>query len=348
LTVIVTAIFGSRRDGSGDRDRHGDLRIAPRRLRIVDKAISQILASVNAVGNIADGVAHQPLRIVHQVLVGAVHRVAAVAAHEVEEALRADLRRGDLSIHVADNQVGDADVVADYVPDRVVGSALIDDLDRLELQPLGVGVDRIDDAAASRRMRADVEVMRRGDREADQVATVKHWHAERHVGAVRGAAIGIVVHDHVAGTEYLAPRLESLADAADIAGDRTRLQRRAHLALAQLPPLGVGQRRAEILGFADDARIAHAHELVAHLDRDVLQRPLNDCAGDRIDARRRLLPAVGAVNIVHRASPATLRMRLPAASLVAVQPGGMTVVESFCSTMAGPEKVSPTGRRWRR
>src|SRR4029077_20482435 len=150
------------------------------------------------------------------------------------------------------------------------------------------------------------------------------------------------------GTEYLAPRLESLADATHIAGDRPRLQRRSHLALAQLPSLTVSQRRAEILGVADDARIAHAHELVAHLDRDVLQRPLDDGAGDRIDARRRLLPAVGAVNVVHRASPATLRMRLPAASLVAVQPGGMTVVESFCSTMAGPAKVSPTGRRWRR
>jgi hypothetical protein len=64
----------------------------------------------------------------------------------------------------------------------------------------------------------------------------------------------------------------------------------------------------EILGFADDARIAHAHELVAHLDRDVLQRALDHGAGDRIDPRRRLLLAVGAVNVVHRASPAILSM----------------------------------------
>src|SRR6185437_4983102 len=151
-----------------------------------------------------------------------------------------------------------------------------------------------------------------------------------------------------AGTQHVAACRDLLADPAHVARDRARLQRRAHLAFAQLPTLGVGERRAEILGFADDARIAHAHELVAHLDGDVFQRALDDGAGDRIDPRRRLLPAVGAVNFVHRASLATLRMRLPAASLVAVQPGGMTVVESFCSTMAGPAKVSPTGSRWRR
>ena len=67
----------------------------------------------------------------------------------VEIALRADPGRGDLGLHVADDQVGDADVVAQHVPDRLVRRPAIDDLDRLELQPLGVGVDRVDDAAAS-------------------------------------------------------------------------------------------------------------------------------------------------------------------------------------------------------
>ena len=32
-------------------------------------------------------------------------------------------------------------------------------------------------------------------------------------------------------------------------------------------------------------------------------------------------------------------------ALIALQPGGMTVVESFCSTMAGPAKTLPTGSR---
>ena len=56
----------------------------------------------------------------------------------------------------------------------------------------------------------------------------------------------------------------------------------------------------------------------------------------RVDGCCRRLDAI---SVVHRPSPATFRMRLPAASLIAVQPGGMTVVEFFCSTMAGPAKA---------
>ena len=61
-------------------------------------------------------------------------------------------------------------MVAQHVPDLLVAPALFEDLDRLELQALGIAVDRIDDAAASRRVRADVEMVRRRDRKADQLA----------------------------------------------------------------------------------------------------------------------------------------------------------------------------------
>ena len=54
---------------------------------------------------------------------------------------------------------------------------------------------------------------------------------------------------------------------------------------------------------------------------------------------------VRAFEVVHQASPSNVRIRLPAASLIADQRGGMTVVLSFCSTIAGPAKVSPTGSR---
>ena len=272
----------------------------------------------------------------------------AVAVHKIEITLRADLSGGDLRIHVADHQIRNAYVVADDLPNRFVGLSLVDDFDRLELQPLGIGVDRIDNAAASRRVCADVQMVRGRDREADQIVAIEHRHAERHVGTVRRPAIGIVVHDDVAGAEHVAAGRKPLADAADIAGDRTGLQWRRHLAFAQLPPFGVGQGGAEILRLADDARIAHAHKLVAHFDGDVLQRALDDGAGDRIDSRRRLRAAVGQARLVHRPPLQTFRMRLPAASLMALQPGGMTVVESFCSTMAGPANDFPTGKRWRR
>src|SRR5271167_2205758 len=140
---------------------------------------------------------------------------------------------------------------------------------------------------------------------------------------------------------------QNLQDAPDIAGYRPRLQRRAHLAFAELPPLCIRERSAKILGFANDAGIAHPHQLVAHLDRDVLQRPLNDGGGDRIDAGRRRVGLRERRGDVHAASNAI--KILPDGSTIAVAPGGTTVVLSFCRMMAGPEKRSATGNslRWK-
>ena len=56
----------------------------------------------------------------------------------------------------------------------------------------------------SRRMRPDVEMMRGRDREADELPAAKNRHAERHIGAVRSAAVRVVMHDHVAGAENVA------------------------------------------------------------------------------------------------------------------------------------------------
>ena len=269
----------------------------------------------------------------------------AVAPDKRQEALGADLGRLDLRLHVADDELRRADVVAQDLPDGAVDPALVGDLDRLELQSLGIGVDRIDDAGAARRRRADVEMVRRRHRERHERPVDEDRHGEGDVRPVRGAAIGIVVHDDVAGADGFAARGERPLDAADIAGDRARLQRRAHLAFAELVAVGVRQRGAEILGFADDARIAHAHELVAHLDRDVFERALDDGGGDRIDAVGRRRP--DGCGRVHAAPPSVM-MRLPERSTTARARGGTTVVLSFCSTMAGPSNASPTGSsgRW--
>ncbi len=55
-----------------------------------------------------------------------------------------------------------------------------------------------------------IEMMRRGDGEAEQRLAVEHRHAEGDVGAVRGAAVGIVVDDDVARPEHVAARGEAL------------------------------------------------------------------------------------------------------------------------------------------
>jgi hypothetical protein len=223
-------------------------------------------------------------RIFEQILDRVGQRRKSVALDQVEQPPRADVAGGDLRVHVADDEIRDADVVGDHPPQRLVALALVVDLERAESQPLGIRVRADHDADAARLARADVEVVRRRHREANQRAVVEDRHAETDVGAVRGAVVRVVVDDHVARLEGVAARLERADDAAHVAGDRPGLQRRALRAFAELPPTRVADRGAEVIGLADDARIRHPHELVAHLDRDVLERALDDARGDGVDA----------------------------------------------------------------
>ncbi len=74
--------------------------------------------------------------------------VEAPRADQLEIAIGPDLCRLDLGLHVADHEMRCAQIGFQDVPDRIDAAALIIDFDRLELQPLGVGVDGIDNAAA--------------------------------------------------------------------------------------------------------------------------------------------------------------------------------------------------------
>ncbi len=141
---IDDQIVAAHLDGRDNRQ------VAARRIGIVEETVDMGGGGIVAVGQRADGVAHQPLGIVHQVFIGRVDRVEAVLLDQRQVARRADLRRLDLRIHVADHERRGADVVAQHLPDIVVANALRNDLDRLELQTLGIGVHRIDDAAAAR------------------------------------------------------------------------------------------------------------------------------------------------------------------------------------------------------
>ena len=122
------------------------------------------------------------------------------------------------------------------------------------------------------------------DREADQLLVKKDRHAKGDVRPVRGPPVGVVVHDDVAGADRLATSRKFLSDPADITGDGAGLERGAHLALAKLASVRVSQRGAEILGLADNARVGHAHEFVAHLDRNIFERAVDNRGRHRIDA----------------------------------------------------------------
>ncbi len=98
------------------------------------------------------------------------HRLDPEPLDELEEAIGADPARGNLRLHVADDELGSTDVVAQQAPDPLVTPALLLDLDRVELQALGVRVGRVDDAAGAGRERAEIEVVRGRGRERHQLA----------------------------------------------------------------------------------------------------------------------------------------------------------------------------------
>ena len=328
--------------GDGDDERQFLLG----RIVAVEIAVDRRLGAVDAVGQPGDRLAHQSLGMVHQRVAGTFEGFQAIAFYQLDHSLRADAGGRHLGIHVADHEVGGADIVAHDLPYGVVPDAAIVDLDRLELQALGIGVDRLDDAAGAGRQRADVEMVRRGRGKGDQAALHEDRHDEGYVGPVARTGIGIVVHDDVARSDDFAARGQDALDAAYVARDRAGLQRRRLGRFGQAAAFRIDERRTEILRFADDRRVAHAHQLVAHLDGDVLQRALDHAAGDRIDevGLGRGLAGGGCAHCF-----ASLRiMRLPAASASKLKWGGTTVVVSICSTMAGPGIRSPTGSRSRR
>ena len=130
--------------------RRLDLEIAAFRLLVVEETVDRRLGRVVAVRQRADRLAHQALGIIHEILIGEHEGLEPVLPDEREESLGADLRGLDLRLHVADDEIGRADIVAQELPDRPVRPPFLDDLDRLELQAFRVGVDSADDAGAAR------------------------------------------------------------------------------------------------------------------------------------------------------------------------------------------------------
>ena len=86
----------------------------------VEIAVDRRLGAIDAVGQLGDRLAHQPLGVVHQRLAAPLEGLEAVALDQLDHALGADARGGDLGLHVADHEVGGADVVAHDLPHHLV------------------------------------------------------------------------------------------------------------------------------------------------------------------------------------------------------------------------------------
>ena len=113
----------------------------------------------------------------------------------------------------------------------------------------------------------------------------------------------------------------------------------------------------EILGLADDRRVRHPEEHPGHLLGDRVEGAAEDAERDRVDldalpARRPGLAPDFVLDDAHldtsaavtasasEATPVPITM-FPKRSTCAVSPGGITVVESYWLTIAGPSSRFP-------
>ena len=124
---------------------------------------------------------------------------------------------------------------------------------------------------------ADVEHVRRGAGEADELALVEDRDDDRDVGRVRRADVRIVVQDHVALVDVVAEDADHVLD---------DLRHRAHehrrrVGLGEVVALAVEDAGAEVLGLADDRGVGHAVEHARHLLRDRGERAADDAHQDR-------------------------------------------------------------------
>ena len=114
-------------------------------------------------------------------LAGAPRGFDAVALDELDEALGADAAAATWA-SMSPTTRSAARMLSRMMRQTIVPTPLVLDLDGVEQQALGVRVGRVDDAAAARRQRAEVEVVRGGDGEADQLGPEEDRHDEADVG----------------------------------------------------------------------------------------------------------------------------------------------------------------------
>src|SRR5262249_44082523 len=116
--------------------------------------------------------------------------------------------------------------------------------------------------------------------------------------------------------------------------DRTRVKERVVLQPAAHhddSAVRIAEARRAVLRLAQDRRITAVEERVRH------------CGGGFAGAAGEYLGRGG----VALSSASSVIRRLPKSSTVRAWPGSTTVVESYCSTMAGPAMGSSASRRAR-
>ena len=294
-------------------------------------AIDVVDVLPGAVGKLGDALAGGELDVVLHLLAAGDDGVLAVLLDQPEDFALGDTGGLGLRVHVADDRFGIARVGGDHLGEVVAPLAGIDqprrrDADALAEHLLGEHVE------GARRRAADIGPVAVGLGEGDDLVAHEHRADDAHVVEMGAAGVGIVGHEHVARPHVV---LEGVDNRLAGVVQRADVDRDVHVALGDGIAVGVVQGGGEV-AVVDDEGIAGPEDLLRHLVDGRDEGVLQDLEGDRI---KRDASAVRA----HLHASATWIRMLSHSSTSARTPGGMTVVESSCSTIAGPSMATPAG-----
>ena len=244
--------------------------------------LDPVLERVLAVGDLRDLGAHAPLGVVHELLAGADHGVEPVAVQKLVQAPFGDRQRADHGVKVAPRRARRAVVGEDDLPEVVDVLAAAHDLHRRQPQTLLVDLAGVGGESAHR-LAADLGEVGDVADEAVQLATVVHRLDHRVLGQVAAAAVGIVVHHHVAGGEVLQPHLgdgplHGVEDRPDLG--------RAELGVGDHLRVAVEHHAGEVETLIEDRGVGGLHHRQPHLAAGVDQVVVDDGEGDAVQRLR--------------------------------------------------------------
>jgi hypothetical protein len=252
--------------------------------------------------------------------------IAPVAREELAEAAHAELATGDLGAQIAERGFGEAQIVLDDLPERVVALPRVVDLERAELQPLLVDLGGLDRAEADPHA-ADVDPMGAARGERDHLVGVEAGRIDHDVVEMLPAHAAMIHDDDVAGRKTREPvaRDAVLHRDAEVGEE----DRQAASVLRDHAAVGVDQPAAEVAHLVD-------HHVVGGLAQ-----------------RRRHLVGIGVDGVAHdldgdgvgfHVRSASVTMICPLGSITARSPGPIRVVELASSITAGPAISAPAAK----
>ena len=162
---------------------------------VVIHVIGEVIDAVGKLGNFR---AHPAFGVVEQVPAMLAKRGAALLAHDLCQPACTELNAGNHGPHIAVVVARRAHVRQPELPDLDHVFAALLDLDRRHANAFVENFGRFRRKAAGHHAAYFRDVANR-DREGHQLAVDKHRAEQRVLGRMQPAAIGIVVHQHVAG-----------------------------------------------------------------------------------------------------------------------------------------------------